>query len=333
MDFNKLNYLIAVAELKSFSKAAEKCFVSQPALTRCVKNIEEELGVKLFDRTCSPIKLTFAGERYIAGMQKILDMKIKLDQEMADIAARKRDRLVLGIPSTRAATWLPRVLPAFQKACPRVDIQMIEGNSYTLEQLLQKGSIDLYLMGTEPILTKGIVMEPLFREEMMLVVSRQAEVFKDLLLPPNQPNVLQAIPPKLLEKIPFYSATPSQGTYYIAHRLFDLHNIQPSSIMELINTTAAYQMAPGGKGFALAPITVSYEEQFYPDPIFCSLTDKLFYRTAGIFYRENDEMSDAAKAFIQIAGQEIKTFAKDRIPAFQVCHDIDFSPLVDRFNI
>ena len=114
IDFNKLNYLMAVAKLQSFSKAAKECYVSQPALTRCVKNIEDELGVKLFDRSCAPIKLTYAGERYIAGMQQILDMKLKLDQEMSDIAARRRDRLTLGIPTTRSSTWLPRILPAFQ---------------------------------------------------------------------------------------------------------------------------------------------------------------------------------------------------------------------------
>ena len=54
MDFNKLNYLLAVAELKSFSKAAQKCFVSQPALTRCVKNIEDELGVNYLTAPVPP---------------------------------------------------------------------------------------------------------------------------------------------------------------------------------------------------------------------------------------------------------------------------------------
>ncbi len=324
MDFNKLNYLMAVAELKSFSKAAEKCFVSQPALTRCVKSIEEELGIKLFDRSCSPIKLTYAGERYIAGMQEILDMKIRLDQEMAELAARKRDKLMLGIPSTRSATWLPRVLPAFQKVCPNVDIQLVEGSSYSLEQLLSKGTIDLYLMGTEPILTKGVTMDPLYKEEMILVVSRQAEILKGIELPPNRPGVLQYLPASLLEHMPFYSATPSQGTYYIARRLFDRHNIQPVAIMEIINTTAAYQMAPGSGGFALAPTTVTYEEQFTPEPLFCSLTDKVFYRMAGIFYRENDDLSDAARIFKDVATREIRQFAKERIPSFTVAHDIDF---------
>lgn len=324
MDFNKLNYLLAVAELKSFSKAAQKCFVSQPALTRCVKNIEDELGVKLFDRSCSPIRLTYAGERYISGMQEILNMKTKLDQEMEDIAARKRDRLVLGMPSTRSTTWLPRVLPAFQKECPGIDVQLIEGNTHTLEQLLSKGTIDLYLMGTDPILTKGLALDPIFQEKMMLVVSRQADVLKGLYLPPSEPGVLQYLPSKYLERMPFYSATPSQGTYYLAHSVFDQHNVQPNSIMEVINTSVAYRLAPQGGGFAFAPVTVSYEERFNPEPIFCSISDTLIYRTAGILYKKDAELSGAAKLFRKIAKREISQFAHNRIPHFRVHHDIDF---------
>lgn len=327
MDFNKLNYLIAIAELQSFSKAAKRCFVSQPALTRCVKSIEDELGLKLFDRSCSPIKLTYAGERYIAVMQEILELKAKLDQEMEDIAARRRDRLVLGMPSTRSVTWIPRILPAFNRACPGVDIQLIEGNSLTLEQLLSKGTIDFYVMGTEPILTKGLKFTPIFREEMMLVVSRQARALRSLQLPPNRPGTVQYLPPQVLNEIPFYSATPSQGTYYLARQVFDQYDIQPVTSMEVINTSVAYQMAPQSGGFAFAPITVAYEEEFSTEPIFCAIADEMVFRTAGILSREGMEMNETARLFLEIAVQAIGEYARNNIRKVRVCHDIDFSGL------
>lgn len=325
MDFNKLNYLMAIAELQSFSKAAKRCYVSQPALTRCVKNIEDELGLKLFDRSCSPIKLTYAGERYIAAMQEILELKTKLDQEMEEIAARRRDRLVLGMPTTRSVTWMPRFLSAFKRECPSVDIQLIEGNSCTLEQLLSKGTIDFYVMATDPVFTKGLQFTPIFQEEMMLVISRQAKALRPFHLPPNEPGTVQYIPPQLLEKIPFYSATPSQGTYYLAYRVFDQYNIQPNISMEVINTSVAYQMAPQSGGFAFAPVTVAYEEEFSPEPIFCSITDGMIFRTAGILSREGMEMSDTARLFLDIAVQTIGEYARQHIGKVLVCHDIDFS--------
>ena len=91
MEFVKLRYLIAVAEQRSFSKAAEKCFVSQPTLTRCVQNMEKSLGVSLFDRSCSPIQLTPAGEKYVAGVREILALKEKLDNEMAELTDRRQE--------------------------------------------------------------------------------------------------------------------------------------------------------------------------------------------------------------------------------------------------
>jgi len=324
MDFNKISYLIAVAELKSFSKAAERCFISQPALTRCIKNIEKEIGLQLFDRSRSPICLTYAGERYLAGMRDILARKIQLDQEMADIASRRKERLTLGIPTTRSATWIPRVLPAFAQECPNVDIKIIEGNSVSLEKSLESGAIDLYFCCTAPVLTNGLELIPLFRENMMLVISRQAKVFHGYELPPNRPGCLQYIPPELLKQIPFISATPSNGSYYFARRVFDQYDIQPETLLEMINTTAAYHLAPGAKAFAFAPVTVSYEEQFSSEPIFCSPSDKLIYRMFGIMYNRSRPFSAAAEKFIQVATQEIQKYVKNTLMTFKVSHDIDW---------
>ena len=86
MDLNKVTYLLALADTKNYSRAAEQCHISQPALTRYIKNLEEELNVTLFDRSSFPIRLTYAGERYIDGLLKILEMKEKLDKEMREIA-------------------------------------------------------------------------------------------------------------------------------------------------------------------------------------------------------------------------------------------------------
>lgn len=327
MDFNKINYLMAVAELKSFSKAAEKCFVSQPALTRCIKSIEDEVGIKLFDRSCTPIKLTYAGERYVAGMQDILELKTKLDKEMEEIAALKKDRLIIGISPTRSVTWLPRVLPAFCRAYPDVDIQFIEGNAIALEQHLAKGSIDLYFMATNPVSVKGLILSPFYEEQMMTVVSRRANVLQGISLPENRTNTLQYIPPEVLEQIPFLSVTASQGSYYFSHYVFDRLNIQPVRMMEFVNATAAYQMAPSANGFAFAPITVSYEETFKQEPLFCSPSHEPLFRTVGILHHDISTLSDASKGFREIAIREVSNFAINQIPKFKMSYGIDYTTL------
>lgn len=161
----------------------------------------------------------------------------------------------------------------------------------------------------------------------MLVVSRQARALRALQLPPNEPDVVQYIPPQLLEEIPFYSATPSQGTYYLAHQVFDQYDIQPVTSMEVINTSVAYQMAPRSGGFAFAPVTVAYEEEFSPEPIFCSMTDEAIVRTAGILSREGMEMNETARLFLDIAVRAIGEYARQHIRKVRVRYDVDFSGL------
>ena len=198
MEFVKLRYLIAVAEQRSFSKAAEKCFVSQPTLTRCVQNMEKSLGVSLFDRSCSPIQLTPAGEKYVAGVREILALKEKLDDEMAELTDRRQEVLSSGIPLTRSITWLGRILPAFYAQCPGVKLQITEGYSGELTKKLLEGEITFCLMACSSSQVKGVTLRPVYQEEMMLVIDRNADALQGVDFPPGEKGTLQYIPPRCL---------------------------------------------------------------------------------------------------------------------------------------
>lgn len=324
MDFQKLQYFISVAELCSFSKAAEKCFVSQPALTRAIKGIEDETGVKLFDRTKSPIKLTYAGERYLTHALEIMRIKGELDREITDIILHKKDRLILGIPHTRGANWVPRIFPAFYQEYPNIDIQVVEGTSVELEKKLLAEELDLFVLGTTPIMTKGIEIIPFYQEQMCVILSRQSEALKGMDLPENEFGVLQYLPPQLLNEIPYISALPSQGTYHLSRQIFEKFHLSPKMLLEPVNASIAYHLAPMQKGFAFGPATISYEENFNNEPIFCSITEEPIVRQAGILYKAGRRLSPAAEAFIQKIGQIIVDYVAANIPSFQIRHDIPF---------
>ena len=93
MDFVKMQHILAVAEIGNFSRAAEKCFISQPALTRSVSKTEESLNVKLFDRTTTPVTLTAAGKKnlkkilYPGGRHEILNESALFDKVCEDVIA------------------------------------------------------------------------------------------------------------------------------------------------------------------------------------------------------------------------------------------------------
>lgn len=325
MDLNKSAYLLALAELKSFSKAAEKCYVSQPALTRYIKNLEEEVGLKLVDRSSSPVRLTYAGERYVEGLRKIMVLKDQLDREMAAIANRRKDRLTIGMHSTRCYSWLPRILPAYQAECPDIDVKLVEGNTADLEQRLMDETIDVFFMCPPSRGGNDLEFVRLFGEEMALVISRSLPLFAGLALPPNESGVLQYIPPRIVEQIPFISPTPIHGIYHLAKRLFTQYQIHPQVAMELVNTSTAYRLVPQNKGFAFAPVTVTYEESFDQVPLFGSMEETVSSRDIGLLYKKGSALSPAAESFVRIAAQVIPRFVEEHIPHFEVRRDIDFS--------
>ena len=93
MNSKKLKYIITIAELKSISKAANELFISQPSLSSILSNLEKELGVTLFNRSTSPLSLTYAGEKYIKIAKEILSLESNLKKELFDISNMKKGKL------------------------------------------------------------------------------------------------------------------------------------------------------------------------------------------------------------------------------------------------
>ena len=115
MIYSKYKYIAAVAELRSISKAAQKLYISQPALTRIVMNIEEELGTPLFNRAALPIQLTYAGERYLEEARRVLAIDSSLRRELQEISEMKRGLLKIGTNYAASNLWLPHILPVFRR--------------------------------------------------------------------------------------------------------------------------------------------------------------------------------------------------------------------------
>ena len=106
MTSQQIEYVLAVAEQRSFSKAAQKLYVTQPSLSQYVMNIEKQLGVQLFDRSTSPIRLTQAGEAFVRSAEQIKVIEDNLMNELSDIAEIKSGSLKIGASTFRASCLL-----------------------------------------------------------------------------------------------------------------------------------------------------------------------------------------------------------------------------------
>lgn len=322
MDFAKFQYVVSVAELSSFSKAAEKCHISQPALSKCINKIEDELGVKLFDRSRTPIRLTYAGERYIESMKNILAMKFQLDKEIEDITNLKRGRLAVGIPDSRSADWLSQILPPYLNSYPGIDVKVFEDTSSVLEQAILKENIDLSVVGTLPILLPGIEYETIAEEQLMIVMPSNHSIFKSK-VPPDVPNLLHYLNPQRLQGQPYVSVMPEQGLYRAAKQIFDRYGLRPKTVLEISNTSTAFYLASGGLGFTIAPVRSIASEKYLRKPVYCTVDDPPFQRTIIVSYKKDRLLSTAARQFIDVTKRVVSTIPMLQVPKFQVLHDID----------
>ena len=108
MDFREMLYITAVADCRSVTAAAKRLYISQPSLSYIISKVEQDVGVKLFERRTYPLTLTYAGEKYVDTARKILLLNDNLRKELADIGMGEKGKISLGMPLERAGYMLSR---------------------------------------------------------------------------------------------------------------------------------------------------------------------------------------------------------------------------------
>jgi LysR family hydrogen peroxide-inducible transcriptional activator len=177
MTLTQLEYIIAVDQHRHFASAAEACFVTQPTLSMQVHKLEEELGVKIFDRSKQPVIPTEHGFEIIEQARKIIAERDALYEIIESRKGLVKGEFRLGIIPTLAPYLLPLFIHSFTKKYPFIKLQVTELTTTNLIAKLKEGTIDAGILVT-PLQESGIKEEPLFYEEMMAYVSKSNEVFK-----------------------------------------------------------------------------------------------------------------------------------------------------------
>ena len=250
LNSQNLSYFIAVADERNFTKAAEKLFISQQALSSHIAVIEKELDVTLFSRKPS-LKLTYAGQVFYRHAQKLLKDYSELYNELNDVKERKRGELTIGMSHTRGHLLLPKMLPIFMKEYPLIEIRVLEDNVEQLEQALIKKTIDFAIIH-DTASNPDIVYTPLLPEKILLVVSSQ-------LL--NRYENCQSIRKTLketgkiscMEEIPFLLNKKGNISREISNRIFQEENWKPNILLETENIETIGEMCINGIGAVFYP--------------------------------------------------------------------------------
>lgn len=174
MEMRQLHYFVALAEEASVSRAAVKLSVAQPAISRQLRLLEEELGVTLFHRTGRGMKLTNAGRLFDERVRKILNDLNELEHDVRALKGVVEGKVTLGLPPTESHILLPPLLQVLRQEHPGVELRTVEAFSGDVSELLTTGHIDVALFYKAPR-TKHFVADELLHESLYLLQAGSTE--------------------------------------------------------------------------------------------------------------------------------------------------------------
>ena len=171
MNFTSMDYFVALAEERSFTRAAERLSVTQQTLSANVANVERELGVRLVNRRV-PLTLTYAGDVFLGYARRLQALERSMRQEFLDIAGDQQGLLGVGVASTRGHMLMPEAIARFGQTHPGVSVLLHEEENDQLVELLRAGSIDMAVATVGRAQRHAdLVVRPLYREQVVLLAS------------------------------------------------------------------------------------------------------------------------------------------------------------------
>ncbi|MBB5332161.1 LysR family hydrogen peroxide-inducible transcriptional activator [Chryseobacterium koreense] len=179
MNIQQLEYLIAVDKYKHFGNAAQACFITQPTLSAMIQKFEDELDVKIFDRTTHPIRTTDVGTQIVAEAKRVIDAINELKNKADLLNNVLAGKLNLGIIPTVAAFILPSEIFDFLKEHAKIEFNVKEMTTDNIIKALKSGELDAGIISTPYTAANEFYQDFLFNEELMLYTTENASKGKD----------------------------------------------------------------------------------------------------------------------------------------------------------
>jgi LysR family transcriptional regulator, transcription activator of glutamate synthase operon len=291
MELRHMRYFEAVARHSHVTRAAAELHIAQPALSKQISQLEQELGVALFDRVGRNVRLTEAGEALLPHARAVMAQVEAARAEMAERIGLSKGRATVGTPPTAGTQLLPPVLAAFNKRYPGIELRLHEAGVQTLLDLLETGLTDVAVV-TLPVEDGNLTVVPLFTEEMVVAVwmghhlAHCSEVaFSDLR---HEPWVLSPENYELRDAM--------LGACQAA-------NFKPRVVLDGGETDTLLRFVAAGIGIALVP---RLAVQGTSDICTLRVTDQHLQRSLGIVWRGDRVASPAARALREFLVQELK---------------------------
>ena len=300
MELRELEYIVAIAEAGSISKAAERLYLAQSSLSQFLSRYEAELNTRLFSRTSGGVRLTRAGEVFVRNARQMLWQYRRVKSELHDLDQPGAGRIEFGVSSFRGGYLLPKVLHQFQRKYPGVEVVIHEHDSGALMKKLAAGELDAALVAfqedSRPPLDQFVM-----RDEVLLIGTRDHPVMEYVHGSKNDPGRSWVA---LEDTLQFEYLLSNDSTMLgsIAQRLFAGCSRQPRVVNE--NLTASFAAAMARQGLGLA-FTYRSCLEYAPNVEYLSIGREHCYVDLVLMYPPDGYRSRAIRALEEMVRQHI----------------------------
>ena len=307
-------YVYEVYKERSFTKAAQNLYISQPSLSARIKKIEEMIGEPLFDRSTTPLQLTEVGKIYIEAAEEITQIEQRVENYINDLAGLKTGNLAVGASTLFAAYVVPSLITQFNQKFPDVHIQLIEGNTAELEEMLGSNALDFVIDNyhyDSILYNKELYCE----ENILLAVPKHFAVNEELGMYQlsyknikNKNYLSQKYPAVPLERfadLPFIMLTQGNDTRTRGDRLCRNVGFKPNIVLEFNQQSTAYMASSTQLGATFISDILVSQLPTFENLVYYKLDGEEAKRKVFFYYKTHKHKTRVMEEFIRMMHEQI----------------------------
>ena len=313
MTDRQMRYLITIYHEGSIRKAAEKLYVSQPALSQQLQRIESDIGIRLFERSTTFLKATYEGRHYLETLEQVM---LRMDQEKIwqyEAQQLTHSELSIGVSPARAPQFIPALLPRFHRQYPGVRIDLHEEHMFTIPELLRKNEIDFALMVIDAFV-KDFIFIPIVQEKLVLVVPEDSPADHICRAACERSGHIDITE---LSDEPFIAMKTNGHVREKTDEMFASKGISPNIVLELKHSDLAVELCASGYGITVVAELLAESYKNLGGFHLYSLEHEIAPWTLGVAYHPDHYISRAMEAFIDITKEVFTPHAPSSQPSQQ----------------
>ena len=312
--FTWKKYVYEVYKERSFTKAAQNLYISQPSLSARIKKIEEIIGEPLFDRSTTPLQLTEVGKVYIEAAEEITQIEQRVENYINDLAGLKTGNLAVGASTLFAAYVVPSLITNFNQKFPDVHIQLIEGNTAELEEMLGSNALDFVIDNyhyDSILYNKELYCE----ENILLAVPKHFSVNEELKeYQLSYENIKSkkylsrkypAVPLERFANLPFIMLTQGNDTRTRGDRLCRNVGFKPNIVLEFNQQSTAYMASSTQLGATFISDILVSQLPTFENLVYYKLDGEEAKRKVFFYYKTHKYKTRVMEEFIRMMHEQI----------------------------